>query len=247
MGIPAGYLAAHYGLGADPSSMPYALACAIVVGGFEAFGRSGKVQIDRTLATGIAWALRAAAVPAITYLIAAFMFETDWTGMKAVLWPGLFTVLAVGAIGSLDAIAKRRPGATIPIVLMLLGTGGALVLALSGTARVGESFGAVTATAGATLIVALWDGRVALSRGGVAAFVLTCLGLVIFGYTGLFGAEQRIAGRAFIALGAIPHLLWIGEVGPFEGFDDWKGAALRASIVAAAVVAVVGYVSMAVG
>lgn len=222
-GFAAGYLAAHFGLNGTPDTMPYLVGGLAVVAGVEAFAASKRWLV---------WLVRVMVVPVATYLVAAFMFSADhWAGVEAVAWLAGFTVSAVAAIATLDTYAREHPGATVPISLLLLGTGAALVLALSGTARVGELLGGVTAMFGAAMVLSWWDGRLSLARGGVTVGVLLIASLVIFGYVGLFEPYQSVAGRSSLVLVVTPHLLWIDRLGVLGELEGSKGTALRAVLV----------------
>jgi len=241
LGIPAGYLAAHVGLGGEPSAMPYVIGGVTVVAAVEGLAEMPDSPIGGMVGTGIRWIFRVAAVPAITFGVAGFMFGDYWSGAEAVWRPALFAAATAAAIGSLETIAARNRGAAIPLVMVMLGTAGALILAFTGTARVGEMMGALTATAGATLAVG-WVGRLRLSGGAPAAFGLLFAALAIFGYSGLFGAEQGIAGRAFLALALVPHLIWVAEIEPVRQMADWKANGLRALVAGLGIATVVAYV-----
>ena len=150
--------------------------------------------------------------------------------------------VAASMIVGLEGVGERHSGATVPMTAIVLGATGALVLALTGTARVGELLGALTATAGGTLLVALWDSDFRPTRGGVSVFVLLFSALAIFGYAGIFGGNQTIAGVALLALAGLPHLTKLQEMGPLGDLAGWRGTAARVLPVAVGAGVVAGAV-----
>lgn len=246
LGISAGYLAAHYGLGGVPETMPYVVAAIAAVAAVEAFVPVDDFRPWKAPLSLVPWVLRVAAIPLVAYLVAKYMFGSQWTGMQLVLWPASIAVAAGAMIGSLEALARRRPGVSIPIAMILIGTGGALAMALTGTARVGELLGALTATAGALMVVCAWDGRIRVDRGGVTAFVLIFVALTFYGTAGMFD-NQGVAAKAVFMLAAAPHLMWLEELPVLRDLDGWRAVAVRVGLTALGVGGTALYVWLVAG
>jgi len=245
-GISAGYLAAHWGLGGVPDTMPYVVATVAGVAAVEAFLPVDDFRPWNDRISLVIWGLRLAVVPFVAYLVAGYMFGSQWSGLQLVYWPGLLAVAATAMIGSLEALGRRRTGMTIPIAMILIGTGGALVMALTGTARVGELLGALTATAGATMVVCAWDGRIRVDRGGITAFVLIFTALTFYGTAGMFD-NQGVAVKAVFMLAAVPHLMWLERLPVVRGFGGWRAIAVRVALAGVGVGGTAFYVWLAAG
>jgi hypothetical protein len=118
------------------------------------------------------------------------MIAHTWSGGTALLWLATLGAGVFALWSLLDRQADTIVGIWVPLAFVVLAAGSAGVLALSGSALLGQLAGVLAAMAGAAALTAfLWKG-VSIARGAVPVFVLILLGLWIAGY---FYAEVPLA------------------------------------------------------
>lgn len=173
----------------------------------------------------------AAGLIGVTVVVAGYLIGEPWgvagTGLRLAV-----IVVAFGAVSlTLEHVDREHPGASLPFVLLAFGTGGALVITLSGTARVGQHLGMLTCTAGAALVVAWWRGTFRLAAPGIRAFLVLFATLYLHGYFSLYNASLA----ATLSLVAAPHAVWLQHVGPMAELEGWKATLARVMFVAVAI------------
>ncbi len=123
--------------------------------------------------------------------------------------------LAVGLLGwlAVDHAARHGPPAGALTALVLGLTAAALVLALGGTARMGQLLGATAAATGATLLCLWrWPG-LGLGHAGVAAPTLTLVLVVLYGH---HYAEVPRPGAALTLLVPFAALAAVAAASPLR-------------------------------
>ena len=128
------------------------------------------------------------------------MVVHHWEGAEAALWMGgLFTgLLALQAVAqSLNAHVER---ATMPLCLLVLGTGLALAAGLHGSARLGQTAGMACASFGAASILGFWHPLFRLRSGDAAYAVFLLFGL---GACSFFFSELPPVDALLLATGPV--------------------------------------------
>jgi len=211
----------------EPKQTGYIVAVALAVGLLDAFGP----EPDRHVVS----ALFAGAVTGLMYLMVGDLFGDPWSSVGTIVRIGVVAVGFGAMHWTLEQQARRAPGATMPLVLTILGTGAAAILALRGAARIGEHLGLLTAAAGAAIPIARWRPSLRLSGGAVSAFLMILVGLATTGYFYMFGPPLYAALVWLVA----PQAIWIAEIGPLGKLSGWKHTASRVMCVAVALTAAI--------
>ncbi len=191
------------------------------------------------------WPLRAGVALLGYWLELGFMVEHHWSATAASAWLGMLTLATVGIIATIDEAAEANPGASVPLALVVLSSGAAIVLALTGSAMLGQIMGGLAAATGAAMVLAWWQrlrasesAPVRLSRGGATVYGILFGGLVAYGYcstadipaaTKIFGDYQAMAT---LLVGLAPFMLWASRQGPLSRLAGWKAAIVSALLVA---------------
>ena len=233
---PLGLVIAFVGTGGAPKNIPAIAFVAVLLGLFE-FGIR-KPQWAR-------WLVRAAAITTIMFALIGFQFTDYWETLgQDLLWGTTIVAIAALLFETFDRVGRNRPGATVPLTMMILAAGTAGFFALVGTARVAQMIGALAAVAGAATVVALWNCNTRIAPGASTAWGLLYAGLTMFA---LFSLMELPPLGPFAILLVAPHLLWLGDVGPLKNLSGWKDTALRVALVGAATAAALGWTQTLVG
>jgi hypothetical protein len=233
---PLGLVIAFVGTGGAPKNIPALAFVAAIL---------GLIEFGLRTPTWARWLARLVAITTIMFALIGFQFENYWETLgQDLLWGG--TIVAVTALlfETLDRVGRNRPGATLPLTLMVLAAGTAGYFALVGTARIAQMIGALAAVAGAATVVALWNCNTRLAPGGTTAWGLLYAGLTM---TALFSLFELPPLGPFALLLVAPHLVWIGDVGPLKKLRGWKSTSLRVALVGAATAAALGWTQVMVG
>ncbi len=154
-------------------------------------------------------------------LVLQAMLRHHWSATQATFriagLVGLFALVSF----SLERFGRKRPGASLPIVLQVLGTGLALAAGLSGSAKLGQTTGMLCACAGAAMTVAWIRRGHRLTDGSVALFTLgaVCLGICAHYFSELPGLDALLLAAASLGVwvpapsalrerGAVVSALW---------------------------------------
>jgi len=137
-------------------------------------------------------------------------FRREWSGLTDVAWLlGLVALLLV-PWWSLERLARKRPGASAPLVLWASAASLAGVAGLSGSVKLAQLSGAVAAALGAAVVLSWWRPRVSLSGGGVAVALLVLFGLGLnahfYSYTTATDVLLLAAGPVMPLLMSLPGL-----------------------------------------
>lgn len=201
---PAGAEAALFHLG----------AAAVLVGLLE--GRSPAARR----------ALRAGLSLAAPWVLLRRMVD-QWEQTRVVMELLLLGAALLVAWSLLEAWARRRPGASVPLVLWLSASGAAWILFLGKSAKLGQLAGALAGTLGAAAVVSWLRPALVLAGGaGVAAWVLGSLAI-----TG--GYLTSLPREAAALLFAAPLSGWLGELGPVRRMAPARAVVARLLLVAA--------------
>jgi hypothetical protein len=149
--------------------------------------------------------------------------------------------LGMLSMWTLEQIARRHPGATMPLVLHIMAAGAALVITFAHSASTGQQIGTLATATAVFLGVSWWkgQGRVSVSRGGVTVFTtLLVLQLAVGFFT---SSEPNIyATITTPAIVAAPLVLWIGEFPPISDLSGWRGILARVALMASGTAVICG-------
>lgn len=217
-----GYLAGHWGILGWPSFPPPAAEDWIVVLVTAAVGL-GVLEALWTSAPWVArWLLRGLLVAAVVGLVQRPMVQWTWTTGQSVAW-GLGVGVALAVMwSSIEALAGRRPGASLPLVLVTVTAGSAVVLGLSGSARFAQQAGALAAGLGVVVVVSWWRPTLSWAR------VLPPVVVVVWGVLWQAGhLYADLATLPAVLLAASPLAAWLGEISVVTRRAGWQAASLR--------------------
>jgi hypothetical protein len=133
---------------------------------------------------------------------------------------------------SLDTLAMRVKGATIPICLWVALAGASVLVGLFYNAKsMAELCGALAAACGAGALLGLWRPTITIARGAVLVVLLVFAGICLAAF--LFGQQPNAwaIGLAF----ASPHAAWIGQAPRIRSLRPWQRALIRIACVGAIV------------
>ena len=182
--------------------------------------------------------VRAIVSGGVIALLLQSQIEFSWDGWELWVWLGGLTAAATLFWHSLERLAEKRSGASMPLNLWALSALSAGVFTLSGSAFFGQLAGALAAAFGAAVVLALWSPGIGVSGGTMTIFAPLYCGLAARGY---FHAEVPVYSAALMYLA--PFALWWGEERRVKFQRPWKGALIRMGLISApvAVAALLAY------
>jgi hypothetical protein len=159
-------------------------------------------------------------------------------------WTAVLLFLPLVLFVPFETLAARRPGPRLPLIfaIALLGTSASLLV--SGSLRLAQLAGCLTAALGAALGISLWRRDFTLAGGGVVTGILG--GLIL---AGRLYSELPFASAILLALSFLAAFL--GDIGRYwllERFvRSWRPRPRAASLasIAAAIVAAAGATAVA--
>lgn len=172
------------------------------------------------------WSWRAALSLALPALLVLPLWRSSWSTPEALALIGAAGMGVFGAWSLLEAQARRRAGAAMPLLLAVLASGSGLVLALSGSASQGQLGGALAAAVGAALVIALLQPRLSLAHGSIGPLVIALAGLWL---NGTFYAD--VPSGSLVLLFAAPWLALVGRLRPVQRLAPWQSALVSAGAV----------------
>ncbi len=155
------------------------------------------------------------------------LFHNTWTAAEGWLWITALVAAAVILWTATEALAARRPGASVSLCLWFATVCASISMALTSSALLGQLTGALAATLGAAVVLSLWAPRVSLAQGGITLWVFLYSSLL---YQAHFYSDLPL--RAAILLYAAPVAPWVLEGIDTERWRPWKAVAARVACVA---------------
>ncbi len=158
-------------------------------------------------------ALLAAAVPAL--VLWPLRGGADWLVPLAAA--GIAAAAAAAWGMTLDRVALRRPGASLPLILTVAAATTAVALLRSGSLRLAQLAGALAASLGAVLVLSLGASPPrSLAGGGLltAGTVFFGLWLAGWGYADLPAASAALLALSPIAAWALEEMGAVRRLGP---------------------------------
>ena len=153
------------------------------------------------------------------------------------LWKAGLGLAVLLSWAALEPLARRRPGASIPLALLLSLAGAGAVIVLSGNAKLAGLAGALAAAMGAAVVVAWWQPRLSLAHGAVVVVVVVLSGLLFLGQAYTYSSVPVVS---FLLPIVAPAAAWIVEVPALRGMGAARALLLRAGAVLVVVAVAVG-------
>lgn len=148
--------------------------------------------------------------------------EYNWGRREGMLWIiGLGIATAV-LWNTLERLATKRTGASLPLSLWLICAAASAAFVLSGSGLLGQLAVTLAAVFGAAVVLAWWAPGLSLASGTLTAFVPIYAGLLIQAY---FYSELPIWSAILLYLA--PFALWFGERRRIYFMKPWKAALAR--------------------
>ena len=146
---------------------------------------------------------------------------------------GIFWILGLAAAmtllwNTLERLAAKRTGASLPLSLWLICAAASVAYAMSGSALLGQLTGSVAAVFGAAVVLAWWAPGLSLAAGTPAVFAPLYTGLLLQAY---FYSELPFWSAILLYLA--PYALWFGEARRVYYTKPWKAALTRLLIIGA--------------
>ncbi len=153
-----------------------------------------------------------------------------WETGEAVAWVWkLLTAATVGLVWlATEPLARRRPGASLPLALLVAVTGGSMVLMLSGNDVLARTLGAAAAALGVCVVVAWRRPSFALTGGATAVLAVTLVGLLSLGRSYSY---SEVPLPAYVLPAFAPMLLWIAELPLLAKLRPWQVVLVRLALV----------------
>jgi len=145
--------------------------------------------------------------------------EAQWEGVAAVGWSTLVFALALGAGVAGDALARRRPGASLPAAWLAALAVGAGALSFGGSASLAQLAGGLCPPLAVATLCALLRPGFSFAPGGATVLFPLHTGLVA---AGVFVAELPSASAALLF--AAPCAAWVRELPALRRLGPRAGA-----------------------
>jgi hypothetical protein len=150
-----------------------------------------------------------------------------WSPGESVAWHGALVLGLAALQASLERIALRRPGASLPLAGFIWSAGTAGALAVTGSLKYAQLGGLSAAALGAAATVAWIKPGLRLAHGPAATLAAWNGALLVLGYF-----YSDLPALPAVLLAAAPFSLLIGEAGVLADRRPWAGALVRALLVA---------------
>jgi hypothetical protein len=169
------------------------------------------------------WIPRVALAAAVPHFVLKPLRGSEGLGLlEAIGWPA--AILAWCA--ALDRLAVRRPGVSLPLVMVMVATASAAAFLISHSLILGQHAAELAAALAPVLLFALFSRPASLSGGGILAAGTVLGGLWLAGWA----YDLPAASAALLALA--PLAAWLAEVGPFRRLAPRSALFLRLAAVA---------------
>ncbi len=168
--------------------------------------------------------------------------QNTWDRLEGILWIGGLGVAIALLWNTVERLASKRTGASLPLSLWLICTASSAAFLFSGSGLLGQLAGALAAVFGAAVVLAWWAPGISLASGTLTAFVPVYAGLLIQAY---FYSELPFWSAALLYLA--PFALCIGEQRRVYYMTPWKAALVRLLIIGAPLGIAVGIASYVMG
>lgn len=151
----------------------------------------------------------------------------NWIGGMLYIWCGALTLALWLIPQAIDLLARRWPGASIPLSLWVWTAGIAASLAVTGSIQYGHLAGILAAVMGAGLVAAWIKPTIIFAGGAVAALITLGLGFLLCGYF-----YSDLPANSALILAASPLILWLGSASFVSNRKPWLAVVMRATFIA---------------
>jgi len=144
---------------------------------------------------------------------------------RSVSWLDFAGALLVllGAWASAEALARRVPGAGVPLALWVVATATSVCALLASGASTAQIAGALAATLGAAVVLAWWNPRLELAGGGVTVALVLIAACLL---NATFFATLPRTSAVLLALGLVTP--WLASLPWFDALGAGSKAVVRA-------------------
>ncbi|MBI4659868.1 MAG: hypothetical protein HY735_13590 [Verrucomicrobia bacterium] len=218
-GLAAGYALGHALIGGWPGWPPLTTEQWLV---YLALLAAGADWVERRSHKALLqWGIRTVLVGLLLGLTLRPLIQQSWTVGQSFGWTAGSAVVLL----ALWRLSKRGGASEKPMVLLLswilvVGATG-MVCAMSGSQKLGQFGGTLTAALIGCALVAVWKPEAALDCGGWAVTVVVWIGLLLNGH--FYASVPWWAG---LLLGLAPLGMWIGTFLRAGSWKPWQKTAL---------------------
>jgi hypothetical protein len=166
---------------------------------------------------------------AVTFLVPLLLMKNriaHWEPTESFQHVTLAALALLALWSGADALAERRKGATLPLVLWLAVTGASLALLASRFAINSQLCGVVASMLGAAVVAAWLRPELSLARGPIAVPAML-LGALCLG--GVYLHELPPLSGLLLVLA--PLAAWLGELGPLARLPARRALIVRLALV----------------
>jgi hypothetical protein len=222
LAMGAGYVVGHAALFGWPPHPPrepvqwlvYLALAAIILGVLEALVRAPLP---------VRWGMRLALAGTTVWLILRPIVVGHWTPAETAMTVGGITLALLAVWFAVDAQAARVTNWSLPAGLLAVLALASLALAFSGSAKLGQLGGVLTAAFGACIMSGWLLAPPSFWRGATALLFNVYGGLLIAHY---FYTDE-VPLTSIILLAVAPAAGWIVELPPLRRLAAWQSAWLR--------------------
>lgn len=202
----AAYLAGHIGLTGKPTwPVPSAEQWVPLIA--VAAAAVGMLVSGRFSSEGATWLGRVVLVLLALNTLLISQAKQSWNGAEAFVWAQAIMGVWLVVWWSVDELAERVQGVTVPAVMSLSVGASALLILLGGSDRLGK-YAVVLAAAVFAAVLAVWVRRgVTLATGGMAVIFVVWGSLLLCALFYSYGFEKR--EWCVLAVALSPILGWV--------------------------------------
>lgn len=169
------------------------------------------------------WSHKAGVVVASAVaVLSAWLIVPVWQEQRWWCVPALGAAILILSF-SLDPLARRWPGAALPLLLFILCCSAMGMLLLSGNVKFALLAFITAACCGVSILVGMWCPSFTLAGGAAGVFALLLPCLLFNGY--VFN-ESKIPTVCFIVPAFSPIAAWISQFGRIKRLGGWKPSAI---------------------
>lgn len=191
-----------------------------------AAGLVGLLISCSCVSAGAVWLARLLLGFAVVNAVLWTMIDTRWDKVQALVYVQSIIGIVLVIWWSLDGLAERARGATVPLVLCLTAGAAAALIMLNDSESLGKLAAVLSVTLLATFVVGLFRKSLDLSRGGMAVIMTITAALLL---SAVFYGEVPMWAALTVALA--PILAWVRLSRAFSSMKPASAALVTAILV----------------